>query len=102
MDTESVDGITALNKVDESAKLPFIKYLNSIDNTGELLNDKSLVDHVKCKRNSRIEMMTRKMDEARYLEFSKARCASFANRNRHKFSDWIGSSGKFNKYIKYV
>lgn len=82
------------NKMEENRKLPFMKFLQNIDNTGEMLNDKSLVDHVKRKRCVRVELMSRKLDELKYLEFSKARCVSFANKNRHKFSQWIGSSGK--------
>ncbi|XP_014207234.1 transcription initiation protein SPT3 homolog [Copidosoma floridanum] len=82
-----------VSKSDEVSKIPCFKFLKHIDNTGELLNDKELVDHVKHKRNMRMEMISRKIDESRYLEFSKARCVSFANKNKHKFSDWIGASG---------
>jgi hypothetical protein len=99
LETDSVDSLSDPNKTDESSKLPFIKFLKYIDNTGELLNDKSLIDHVKRKRCLRAELITRKMDETRYLEFSKARCVSFANKNKHKFSDWVGSSGKLEKYL---
>ncbi|XP_058796211.1 transcription initiation protein SPT3 homolog [Phymastichus coffea] len=90
-----LDPFTDISRDDETSKTPFMKFLNHIDNTGELLNDKNLVDHVKHRRSMRIELMTRKMDEARYLEFSKARAVSFANKNRHKFSDWVGSAGEF-------
>ncbi|KAJ8686903.1 hypothetical protein QAD02_022697 [Eretmocerus hayati] len=95
LDTDCPDSISDAKKTEEEPKQPFLKFLHHIDNTGEMLNDKTLIDHVKQKRTMRIEMMTRKMDEVRYLEFSKARCASFANKNKHKFSDWIGSSGEF-------
>ncbi|XP_003426681.1 transcription initiation protein SPT3 homolog [Nasonia vitripennis] len=95
LETDTLDPLTDLHKTEDTSKLPYIKFLKHIDNTGELLNDKDLVDHVKHKRCTRMEMMTRKMDETRYLEFSKARSVSFANKNRHKFSDWIGSSGDF-------
>lgn len=82
-------------RLEDGSKIPFVKFLkNSVDNTGELLNDKALVDHVKLKRCVRRDMMTKKMDETRYLEFTKARQVSFANKNKHKFSDWIGSSGE--------
>lgn len=95
LESDSVDSYSDPSKVDENSKSTFIKFLNCIDNTGELLNDKSLEDHVKKKRCIRVDLMSKKMDEARYLDFSKARCVSFANKNKHKFSDWIGSSGKF-------
>ncbi|XP_003696150.2 transcription initiation protein SPT3 homolog isoform X2 [Apis florea] len=72
-------------------KGPLYNFLNEINNTGELLEDASTIDEVKQQRCVRAEIMTRSMDEARYLKFSKARNASFANKNRHKFSDWIAS-----------
>ncbi|XP_012172556.1 transcription initiation protein SPT3 homolog isoform X1 [Bombus terrestris] len=78
---ESIDG--------SKKKGPLHSFLNQINNTGELLEDASTVDEVKQQRCIRAEIMTRSMDEARYLKFSKARNASFANKNRHKFSDWI-------------
>lgn len=53
------------------------------------------MDEVKQQRCIRAEIMTRSMDEARYLKFSKARNASFANKNRHKFSDWIAPDSEF-------
>ncbi|CAL7937679.1 unnamed protein product [Xylocopa violacea] len=70
-------------------KGPLQSFLDLINNTGELLEDASTVDEVKQQRCIRAEVMTRSMDEARYLKFSKARNASFANKNRHKFNDWI-------------
>lgn len=70
-------------------KGPFQNFLNQLDNTGELLEDASTVDEIKQQRCIRAEIMARSMDEARYLKFSKARNASFANKNRHKFSDWL-------------
>lgn len=76
-------------------KGPLYSFLNEINNTGELLEDASTIDEVKQQRCVRAEIMTRSMDEARYLKFSKARNASFANKNRHKFSDWIASESKF-------
>ncbi|XP_017886441.1 transcription initiation protein SPT3 homolog [Ceratina calcarata] len=70
-------------------KGPLQSFLNLIDSTGELLENASTIDEVKQQRCIRAEIVTRSMDEARYLKFSKARNASFANKNRHKFSDWI-------------
>nr|XP_031847291.1 transcription initiation protein SPT3 homolog isoform X2 [Nomia melanderi] len=72
---------------------PYHNFLSLIDNTGELLEDSSTVDEIKQQRCVRAEIMTRSMDEARYLKFSKARNASFANKNRHKFSDWLSPEG---------
>lgn len=69
------------------------RIVSLIDNTGELMENQSAIDHVKHNRRLRAEMMSRKIDEARYLDYSRARCISFANRNQHKFSDWIGCEG---------
>ncbi|XP_046835763.1 transcription initiation protein SPT3 homolog isoform X1 [Vespa crabro] len=74
-------------------KGPYHEFLNTIDNTGELFENKSVIDEIKLNRCIRAEMITRSMDEARYIKFSNARNASFANKNRHKFSDWICTDG---------
>ncbi|XP_076758364.1 transcription initiation protein Spt3 isoform X2 [Xylocopa sonorina] len=83
------DTIPGENAEKSKHKGPVHSFLSLIDNTGELLEDSSTVDEVKQQRCIRAEVMTRSMDEARYLKFSKARNASFANKNRHKFNDWI-------------
>lgn len=69
------------------------EFLSTIDNTGELLESTSIIDEIKLNRCIRAEMMTRSMDEARYIKFSNARNASFANKHRHKFNDWICTDG---------
>lgn len=75
-------------------KVPFQNFLEQIDNTGELLeNTSSTVDDIKHQRRVRAEIVTRSMDEIRYIKYSKARRVSFANKNRHKFSDWICTDG---------
>lgn len=74
-------------------KGPIYSFLNQIDNTGELMQNASILDEVKQQRCIRADMMSRSMDEARYLKFSKARSSSFANKNKHKFSDWISLDG---------
>ncbi|XP_012281603.1 transcription initiation protein SPT3 homolog isoform X2 [Orussus abietinus] len=94
MPSESSDDIPDFDRVDSQLhKRPYDGFLNLIDTTGELLENSSVIDHVKHNRHLRAEMMSRKMDEARYIEFSKARSISFANKNRHKFSDWICPDG---------
>lgn len=95
LESDSVDSYSDPSKVQESPQPSYVKFLNHLDSTGELLNDTSLVDHVKKKRCLRVDLLSKNMDEARYLDFSKARCVSFSNKNKHKFSDWIGSSGNF-------
>ena len=74
-------------------KCSYHKMISSIDNTGELLEGVNTVDEVKHNRKLRAEMISRKIDETRYLDYSRARCQSFCNRNHHRFSDWIGCEG---------
>nr|XP_050866343.1 transcription initiation protein SPT3 homolog isoform X2 [Vespula vulgaris] len=62
-----------------------------VDN--EQLQSSKPKDEIKLNRCIRAEMITRSMDEARYIKFSNARNASFANKNRHKFNDWICTDG---------
>jgi len=81
-------------------KLPFQSFLEQIDNTGELLENSSTVDEIKQRRCIRAEIAARSMDEIRYMKFSKARRVSFANKNRHKFNDWICLDG--NVLINYI
>ncbi|XP_043269288.1 transcription initiation protein SPT3 homolog isoform X2 [Venturia canescens] len=77
-------------------KRPYHKIIDLIDNTGELSDNQSAVDTVKHNRELRAEMISRKIEESRYLEYSRARCVSFANKNQHKFSSWIGCEGDMN------
>lgn len=90
IDSDLPEDVTQSENMDESKKKgPLHSFLSQINNTGELFEDTSTIDEVKQQRCIRAEVVTRSMDEARYLKFSKARNASFANKNRHKFSDWI-------------
>ncbi|XP_070155364.1 transcription initiation protein SPT3 homolog isoform X1 [Polyergus mexicanus] len=74
-------------------KVPFQAFLEQIDNTGELLENSSTMDEIKRRRCIRADIATRSMDEMRYIKYSKARRVSFVNKNRHKFSDWVGLDG---------
>lgn len=74
-------------------KIPFQSFLEQIDNTGELLENSSSVDNVKRHRCIRADVASKSMDEVHYMKFSKARRVSFANKNRHKFCDWICLDG---------
>lgn len=74
-------------------KVPFQAFLEQIDNTGELLENSSTMDEIKRRRCIRADVATRSMDEMRYIKYSRARRVSFMNKNRHKFSDWVGLDG---------
>ncbi|KAL6262853.1 transcription initiation protein SPT3 homolog [Pogonomyrmex barbatus] len=85
--------VTDTEQIDNIKKMPFQTFLDEIDNTGELLENPSSVDDVKRRRCIRADIVTRSMDEIHYMKFAKARRVSFANKNRHKFSDWICLDG---------
>ncbi|XP_063296912.1 transcription initiation protein SPT3 homolog isoform X1 [Pelobates fuscus] len=68
-------------------------FLNSIDQTGELLSlmDDDEIDDVKQERMERAEKQTRMMDSAQYAEFSESRQLSFCKK-ASKFRDWLDCS----------
>ncbi|XP_014222722.1 transcription initiation protein SPT3 homolog [Trichogramma pretiosum] len=83
-------------QLDLNHKAPYMKFLKSIDNTGQLLNAENVVDYTKQKRIERIDRMTQDMDRWKYLEFSRARCATFSLKKSNKFNkfnEWIAASG---------
>ncbi|XP_015179504.1 PREDICTED: transcription initiation protein SPT3 homolog isoform X2 [Polistes dominula] len=91
---DDVNDIVDLDQSKNSkSKMAYRDFIKTIDNTGELMENKSVIDEIKLNRCVRAEMMTRSMDEARYLKFSSARNASFANKNRQKFNEWICMEG---------
>ena len=92
-----------LNEGPKKTKRPWEDFLVSLDTTGDLLEDKNTIDHVKYGRCLRAEMMSKILDETRYIEYSKARNVSFVNRHRHKFSDWVNPNGNLNyKLLFYL
>ncbi|KAM8778031.1 transcription initiation protein SPT3 homolog isoform 2-T4 [Rhynchonycteris naso] len=68
-------------------------FLNSIDQTGELLAifEDDEIDEVKQERMERAERQTRIMDSAQYAEFSESRQLSFSKK-ASKFRDWLDCS----------
>ena len=86
-----------IHHIDEikKTKRPWETFLEGLDTTGELLEDKPVVDNVKLGRCVRAEIVSKNLDEARYIEYSKARNVSFVNKHRHKFSDWVDPNGNF-------
>lgn len=93
-DTSRIENVTDPEQIDVTKKkVPFQSFLEQIDNTGELMEHSASVDDIKRRRCIRADIASRSMDEVHYMKFSKARRASFANKNRHKFSDWICLDG---------
>lgn len=94
--SETADKLPDIKQIEEvkKSKKLWETFLETLDTTGELCN-KSSVDQVKYNRCVRAEIMSKNLDEARYIDYSKARNVSFVNRHRHKFSDWIIPNGKF-------
>ncbi|KAM4042666.1 transcription initiation protein SPT3 homolog isoform 1-T1 [Anomaloglossus baeobatrachus] len=68
-------------------------FLNSIDQTGELiaLMEDDEIDEVKQERMERAEKQTRNMDSAQYAEFCESRQLSFSKK-ASKFRDWLDCS----------
>ncbi|KAG3289571.1 hypothetical protein H1C71_025866 [Ictidomys tridecemlineatus] len=68
-------------------------FLNSIDQTGELLAmfEDDEIDEVKQERMERAERQTRSMDSAQYAEFCESRQLSFSKK-ASKFRDWLDCS----------
>ncbi|PSN56066.1 hypothetical protein C0J52_05874 [Blattella germanica] len=68
-----------------------IDFLTSIDQTGEL-TDSTIIpfDVIKHQRDVRAEKASKEMDTESYLEFSKARRASFVSpKSAAKFREWL-------------
>ncbi|XP_053565571.1 transcription initiation protein SPT3 homolog [Bombina bombina] len=68
-------------------------FLNSIDQTGELLAlmEDDEIDDVKQERMERAERQTRMMDSTQYAEFCESRQLSFSKK-ASKFRDWLDCS----------
>uniref|UniRef100_A0A8C9FPS6 SPT3 homolog, SAGA and STAGA complex component n=1 Tax=Pavo cristatus TaxID=9049 RepID=A0A8C9FPS6_PAVCR len=68
-------------------------FLNSIDQTGELLAmfEDDEIDDVKQERMERAERQTRLMDSVQYAEFCESRQLSFSKK-ASKFRDWLDCS----------
>ncbi|KAM7026665.1 transcription initiation protein SPT3 homolog isoform 1-T1 [Passerculus sandwichensis] len=68
-------------------------FLNSIDQTGELLAmfEDDEIDDVKQERMERAERQTRAMDSVQYAEFCESRQLSFSKK-ASKFRDWLDCS----------
>ncbi|XP_051157286.1 transcription initiation protein SPT3 homolog [Leptopilina boulardi] len=93
--SEPTDKLSDIKQMEESKKSKKLweTFLETLDTTGEICNNKTSVDDVKYNRCVRAEIMSKNLDEARYIDYSKARNVSFVNRHRHKFSDWIIPNG---------
>lgn len=74
----------------DSKKKNYQKFIKLIDNIGELSDTRNRIDYVKHNRDVRAELASRKMDALHYMEYAKARAATFANKcNGVKFENWI-------------
>lgn len=60
----------------EKPKHKLIEFIEKIDETGEFM-DISEIDETKVERQIRADHISQALDEKKYLEFHKARCASF-------------------------
>lgn len=65
-----------------------IEFIEKIDETGEL-TDMTEFDDQKYERQVRADRMSQALDEKKYLEFCKARRASFVSRNSDDLRLWV-------------
>lgn len=84
-----------LNEDKKPTKLKhhLIDFIERIDETGEF-TDLSEFDDVKYERQLRADRISQALDEKKYLDFCKARCASFSNKdtiykNLQKLKMWL-------------
>ncbi|XP_015113007.1 transcription initiation protein SPT3 homolog [Diachasma alloeum] len=78
---------------ESSNEIKFDKRFHQFLSNIESPSDTTTVDHVKKARDLRAEMLSRRLDAVRYMEYSTARSASFANKYNHKFGSWIATEG---------
>lgn len=95
-----------INEIDGSVlpKNDLIEFIEKIDETGEF-TDLSEFDEVKYERQLRADRISQALDEKKYLEFCKARCASFNSRettHRHldKIRSWLDPKKEINFKIE--
>ncbi|KAJ8982490.1 hypothetical protein NQ317_019274 [Molorchus minor] len=85
-------------------KSDLMEFIEKIDETGEF-TDLSEIDEVKHERQLRADRISQALNEKKYLEFCKARCASFNSRDTtHRSSEklrlWIDPKGEIIKEYK--
>jgi transcription initiation protein SPT3 len=85
---------------DPKPKGELMKFIEYIDETGEF-TDFSEIDEVKQARVLRADRISQVLDEKRYLEFCKARAASFCSkdittRNSEKLRQWVDPRKEIN------
>ncbi|XP_073481338.1 transcription initiation protein SPT3 homolog isoform X1 [Aquarana catesbeiana] len=93
VDEEDIEEKLAANSNANKRQKLAQDFLNSIDQTGELLAlmEDDDIDEVKQERMERAEKQTRAMDSAQYAEFCESRQLSFSKK-ASKFRDWLDCS----------
>ncbi|XP_018324252.1 transcription initiation protein SPT3 homolog [Agrilus planipennis] len=86
--------ITFEEEQSKKSKNNLLEFIEKLDETGEL-TDLSEFDEIKYERQLRADRISEALDEKKYMEFYKARCASFNSRgfsharNSEKLRLWI-------------
>ncbi|KAL1517605.1 hypothetical protein ABEB36_001346 [Hypothenemus hampei] len=75
---------------DDVPKNPLIEFIERLDETGEFL-DTSEIDETKIDRLLRADRISKDLNEEKYIEFQRARCASFrrCQANFEHIKQWI-------------
>nr|XP_023020046.1 transcription initiation protein SPT3 homolog [Leptinotarsa decemlineata] len=91
--------VVEIDKI-QKPKGPLMEFIERIDETGEF-TDLSEFDEIKYQRQLRADRISLALDEKKYLEFCKARCASFCSRDTtqrslEKLRLWVDPKKKIN------
>lgn len=69
------------------------RYEKLLNNNLINVDDSTTVDDVKHSRDLRAEMLSRTLNTIHYMDYAKARSASFANKYNIKFANWVYPEG---------
>lgn len=95
--SNNFDGLES-TEIKQHKNDPILEFIEKIDETGEFM-DLSAFDEVKYERQLRADRIAQALDQKKYFDFCKARCASFSNKdtiykNMDKIKIWLYPKSK--------
>ncbi|KAF7996911.1 hypothetical protein HCN44_002557 [Aphidius gifuensis] len=84
LDSDSL-GVIGEETQEEKIEKRYKKLFNNLVS----IDDSTTIDDIKYNRDLRAEMLSRTLNTSHYIEYAKARSASFANKYNIKFANWI-------------
>ncbi|XP_044021025.1 transcription initiation protein SPT3 homolog [Aphidius gifuensis] len=88
LDSDSL-GVIGEETQEEKIEKRYKKLFNNLVS----IDDSTTIDDIKYNRDLRAEMLSRTLNTSHYIEYAKARSASFANKYNIKFANWINPDG---------